>query len=153
MNFNLYNMLINPLNELSHSTSYFDIVSSILLMIILYSVILLLAYFCLKSIFWVGDHIFLKPGQSAAKVLKKSFIPKHVDMSPIFLYSYSGVTNSMVEPVEIDDIYQLEVQVQGQTETITVDKESYDKYNIGEECHVSYSQCVISKKIESVVLS
>lgn len=146
-------MLINPLNELSHSTNYIDIVSSILLMIILYSVILILAYFCLKSIFWIFDHIFLKPGQSNAKVLRKSFIPKHMDMSPIFLYSYSGVTNSMVEPVEVDDMYRFDVDVQGQIQTITVDKQLYDKYNIGENCQANYSQCVISKKIEDVVIS
>ena len=153
MNFNLYDMFINPLNELSHSTNYFDIVCSILLMVTLYSLALFIGYFFFKVIFWFFDHTFLRDEQSQVQIVKKSFIPKHMDMTPIFLYSYSGITNNMVEPIEVDDTDQLEEQINEFIKTVTVSKEIYDKYEVGDTCHANYAQCIISKKIEEVIIN
>lgn len=152
MSFSIYNMLINPLNELSHSTSYMDIISSILLMIVLYSIVLLFGYVFFKGIFWFFDHIFLKENQGQGIITQKCFIPKHLDMTPIFLYSYSGVTQNMVEPIEVDDMYKLEIDINGYKELISVEKPIFDKYNIGDTCPANYSQCVISKKIEDIIV-
>lgn len=130
----LKEILIEPF----YGNDWFDYIFGGLLWVLTISLVIIMTWLPLLLI----DYSFLELKEKDGVITEHYYIPKHTTTT----YIYSGI--HMIPVIEnIDDSYEITVEIDGVTDNVSLDKNSWNKVKVGDKFCFKYTNGRIFKSL------